>query len=134
MIKDQQAKAEIAQDWSVVRKLCKEGRTWLIPGAGVVSETYPEDYYNLPLVLGYAVLDRVLTELRDQGEFACRGWLLGAKMAASQSVLPWQDYDLVNGGKEARNNLAHDAVLTSKTDCLRFIDAVETELKAWGIV
>lgn len=55
-------------------------------------------------------------------------------MAASQSVLPWQDYDLVNGGKEARNNLAHDAVLTSKTDCLRFIDAVETELKAWGIV
>ena len=135
MIRDPKTKSEIAQDWRVVRKLCKAGyRTWMIPGAGSITEQRPEDSYNLPLVLAYAVLDRVLRELRDQGDFTCKAWQLGKKMAASQNALPWQDYDLVNDGRVARNDLAHQAKLLSKADCLRFIDAVESELKAWGIV
>ena len=134
MIHDLQAISEIAQDWRVVRKLCEEGRVWLAPGAGFISETTPEESYNLPLVLAYTVLERVLRELCDQGEFTCKAWQLGKNMAASQNALPWQDYDLVNDGRCARNDLAHQAKLSSKADCLRFIEAVESELKAWGIV
>ena len=135
MIRDQQTKSEIAQDWRVVRKLCESShRQWMIPGAGMINETRPEDSYNLPLILAYAVLDRVLRELRDQGAFTCKTWKLGEKMAASQNALPWQDYCLVDNGRDARNNLAHQAKLLSKADCLRFIDAIESELKAWGIV
>ncbi len=135
MIDDPQTKSEIAQDWRGVRKLCESShRQWVSWGGSVINETRPEDSYNLPLVLAYAVLDRVLRELRDQGEFTCKAWQLGKKMAASQNALPWQDYDLVNDGRVARNDLAHQAKLLSKADCLRFIDAVESELKAWGIV
>ena len=135
MIRDQQTNSEIEQDWRVVRKLCESShRQWMIPGAGIISETRPEDSYNLPLILAYAVLDRVLSELRDQGAFTCKTWKLGKKMAASQNALPWQDYDLVDNGRDARNDLAHQAKLLSKADCLRFIDAIESELKAWGIV
>ena len=135
MIRNRQAKSEIAQDWRVVRKLCAGShRQSFLPGFGYISETRPADSYNLPLVLAYAVLDLVLRELRDQGEFTCKAWQLGKKMAASQNALPWQDYDLVNNGRDARNDLAHQAKLLSKADCLRFIDAVESELKAWSIV
>ncbi len=135
MSHDLQAISEIAQDWRVVQKLCEGShRQWMSLGGSIINETRPEDSYNLPLVLAYAVLDRVLSELRDQGAFTCKTWKLGKKMAASQNALPWQDYDLVKSGKNARNDLAHEAKLSGKADCLRFIDAVESELKAWGIV
>ena len=104
------------------------------PSGIMINETRPEDSYNLPLILAYAVLDQVLSELRDQGEFTCKAWQLGKKMPASQNALPWQDYDLVKSGKNARNDLAHEAKLLGKTDCLRFIHAIGFELKAWGIV
>ena len=55
-------------------------------------------------------------------------------MGASQKLLPWQNYDLVDNGRVARNDLAHEAKLSSKADCLRFINAIEAELKAWGII
>ena len=63
-----------------------------------------------------------------------KAWQLGIKMAASQNAMAWKDYDLVNNGRCARNDLAHEAKLLSEVDCRRFIDAVESELKAWGIV
>jgi len=134
MIRDRKTKLEIAQDWRGVRKLCKAGhRTWMVPGTGSITETRPEDSYNLPLVLAYGVLDRVLNKLSDQGAFP-KEWNLGPKMATSQNVLPWQNYDLVDNGRVARNDLAHKAKLSSKADCLRFINAIEAELKAWGII
>jgi len=134
MIHNRQTKSEIAQDWSVVRKLCNTAKTRYLPGFGVIVNTPPEEIYNLPLVLAYAVLDRVLNVLRDQGEFSCKSWKLGAKMDASQNKLPWKDYCLVDKGRDARNELAHDAKLLSKADCLHFIDAIESELRAWSIV
>ena len=134
MIHNRQTKLEIAQDLSVVRKLCHAGDTYFLPGFGVINETPPKEFYNLPLVLAYAVLDRVLHVLRDQGEFSCKSWMLGAKMDASRNKLPWKDYCLVDKGRNARNDLAHEAKLLSKADCLRFIDAIESELRAWSIV
>lgn len=134
MIRDQQKKSEIAQDWRAVRMLCRPGDTYMLPGYGVVAEDIPEALYNLPFVLAYAVLDRVLNELRCQGEFSCKDWRLGPKMAASQKALPWQDYSIVNKGREARNYLAHEAKLLSKADCLRYIDAIESEIQAWNVV
>ena len=80
------------------------------------------------------MLDEVLNKLNSQGTFACNRWELGAKMEASKSGLQWTDYDLVAEGKEARNDLAHEAKLLAKADCFRFIDAIEDELKAWGVI
>ncbi len=55
-------------------------------------------------------------------------------MNTSRKVLPWQDYKSVDEGRNKRNDLAHEAQLVSKADCQRFIDAIEAELMAWGIV
>ena len=134
MIHNRQTKSDIAQDWSVVRKLCNAAKTSFLPGYGVIVNEPPKEIYNLPLVLAYAVLDQVLNELIAQGEFSCKLRLLGPKMAASQNKLPWKDYGLVDKGKTARNDLSHEAKLLSKADCLQFIDAIESELTAWNIV
>jgi hypothetical protein len=55
-------------------------------------------------------------------------------MAASANLLPWRDYALVDTGKTARNDLAHEAKLVDKANCFRFIDAIEAELKAWNVL
>jgi hypothetical protein len=100
-----------------------------------INETPPEEIYNLPFVLAYAILDQVFDELMSQGTFPKpRGKSLAAKMEASYVRLPWVDYSAVEAGRVARNEVAHDAKLRSKTDCVRFIDNIERELKAWGIL
>jgi len=101
--------------------------------------TAPQDeLFNLTLVLAYAVLDQVLDELIAQGIFSCapsrRPPMLGAKMAASKGSLPWQDYDLIEAGRAARNSLAHEGKLLSKADCIAYVAALEVELEAWSIL
>jgi hypothetical protein len=109
-----------------------------VPGVGGdINETPPEEFYNLPFVLAYAVLDQVLDALMDQGTFPTPGGrrpMLGAKMNASRAHLPWVDYSAVKTGRIARNKVAHDAKLRGRADCLGFVENVERELKAWGIV
>lgn len=86
-------------------------------------------------MLAYAVLDQVLDQFKIQGLFTTSGRsLLGTKMEASKGRIPWQDYALVEKGKDARNALAHEAVLVPKSECLAFIDAIERELTAWGVI
>ena len=119
-----------------VRKLCANAtRTHVLVG-GYFTSTPPENFFNLPFMLAFAVLDQVLSNLIDQGTIQCPGRspLLGQKMAASQGVLPWQNYAYVEAGKTARNALAHDAVLLGDADCRGFIEAIELELRAWRIL
>lgn len=98
-------------------------------------ETPPEVFYNLPLILAYCSLDEVLTTLSGQGLFPLpKGAMLGTKMQRAKNVLPWIDYKAVVNGKRARNDLAHKAVLLSKTKCLRFVGVVERELRAWAVL
>ena len=80
------------------------------------------------------VLDEVLIELRDQGEFASKGRHLGHRMRDSRGSLPWHDYPLVDSGKKARNDLAHKAIIAPIADCKKYVDAIEAELKAWGVL
>lgn len=140
MISDSKILAEVVADWTAVRKLCNSGHPGhVLSGGGApvfFTETPPEGFYNLPFLLAYAVLDQVLSELIDQGTIQCnkKRPLLGDKMAASINVLPWQDYAQVESGKAARNALAHEGVLLRNAACFGFINAVESELKAWAIL
>jgi len=136
MIADPNIRAEIAQEWQTVQTLCRPDRTYVAGGPApvIITEAASDEHYNLPLVLAYAVLDEVLDALIAQGVFSCKSWMLGAKMAASKAALPWQNYALVDQGKTARNDLAHEAKLADKAQCLKFVDAIELELKAWGVI
>lgn len=60
--------------------------------------------------------------------------MLKEKMEASKDALPWQNYSTVDLGREARNNLAHEGILLDKENCFTYINAIEIELKAWGII
>lgn len=110
----------------------------MLPGAGFITTVPREETFNLILVLAYSVLDQVLDELMAQGVFTCNASrkppMLGTKMAASRASLSWQNYDLVETGKTARNALAHKGKLLSKADCLAYVAAVEAELVAWSIL
>jgi hypothetical protein len=94
----------------------------------------PDDSYSLPFLLAVATLDQVLSELIAQGEFSCKSWMLGPKMEASCASLPWQDYAIIDQAKDERNRLAHEGILLGKADCLRYIKAIEYELKSLSII
>lgn len=135
MIKDEIARTNIIADWNGVRKIQSSGdHTAMYPFGMVITSTVPDAFWNLPFLLAYAVLDETLNELKDQGEFICRTRMLGEKMEASKAHLPWQNYDDVWKGKEARNDLAHEAIILAKDECFKYIDAVEEELRVWGIL
>ena len=136
MIRDQKVLSEILEQWKAIRKLCSGSvRQYMLHGA-IIDERRESEFYNLPFVLAYAVLDQVLAELINQGTFQCAGKTpqLGKKMKASQKVVPWQDYKNITNGKKERNLLAHKAKLLNKDKCFEYIDAIETELKAWGVL
>lgn len=71
MINDPTVRSDIAQQWAAVKLLSwGSRRAFPIPGAGGdINVMPPEEFYNLPFVLDYAVLDQVLDELTGQGTF-----------------------------------------------------------------
>lgn len=134
MITNPAVVSDVRQSWSTIKKLSSEGLFCGVTLGGWFQLNRPNDAFNLPFVLAYACLDQVLNELRDQGAFACRSSMLGPKMEASELVLPWQGYAEVLDGKDKRNLLAHEGLLVSKAEALRFIKAIEREFRAWNIL
>ena len=90
--------------------------------------------YNLPLVHACAVLNDTLLQLRDEGQFSCRKFFLGALLHDSRLSLPWADWTFMSEIVYKRNSLAHRGNLVSANDCLRYIEAIENELTAWNIL
>ena len=140
MITDTVFKSDIAKEWSTILALKGWGpvRTLATGGGAVaVNFTPPEEFYNLLLVLAYCTLDNVLGELIRQGTVVClkkQCFQLGDKMESAKSVIPWLDYNLINTGRTARNDLAHKSKIASKKDCLKYVEAVGQQLKAWNII
>ena len=134
MINDQTVRADIIQQWETVHTLSQRVHRTAMAGTVMINETPLDEHFNLPFVLAFAVLDQALNELIAQRIFSCTRWELGAKMLASKGSVVWTNYSLVDQGKMARNKLAHEAKLISKADALRFIRAIEDELRAWRIL
>jgi hypothetical protein len=135
MIADPAVKAELSQEWSVVEGLRNWSHGYLIPGGGYVNETPPIEFYNLPLVLAYCALDDFLIQCTKENFFPAPARnQLGARMHASISAISWVDSKLVDQGRTARNDLAHKAKIVTKADCLKYIDAIGSEFRSWGII
>jgi len=134
VIKNATVNTEIAQSWAVVRKMSSSSYMSRACGNSIIQYARPDDSYSLPFILAVSVLEQVLNELIAQGKFRCKSWKLGPKMAASRAHLPWQDYGTVDSGREERNRLAHEGMLLPKNDCLKYIDAIEHELKYWRVL
>ena len=135
MLTDQSAVSDIRQQWNSVQVLKNWSRSVSLVGVTYI-ETAPDDFYNLPLVLSYSVLDTVLTQMIIEGIFSCPGRypMLGKKMSESQSQIQWNNYGLIEKGRIDRNTIAHEAKLINKSDCFKYIKAVGDQLEAWQII
>lgn len=122
----------IDDKWKIILSLLKTHTNAMVPGIGYVGLLIPKEHFNLPFILAYSLLDEVLSEMRNNNVFTCSSWMLGAKMNTSQTILPWVNYDVVNEGKDKRNDLAHQGVLLSQEECKKYISAIGIELKCWG--
>ena len=130
----QRVNHDIQQQWDAIQSLCSDGHRMVIAGGSMIQETRPNDSYNLPFVLAYALLDQALNVLIQQGAFSCSDWQLQRKMKASKGTLNWVNYALVDAGRDDRNKLAHQAELFTKELCLKYVRAVGDELDAWGLI
>jgi hypothetical protein len=102
-------------------------------GAVMINETPIDEFYNLPFMLAYSVLEDAIDFLDVSGKIAKAGWKLGPRMEVAKTVLTWIDFALVDDGREKRNDLAHEAKLLPRKDCIHYIEAIGAELKAWRL-
>ena len=124
-----------SDQWSVIERQCQSShRQWVSSGGVAIDETPPDDYFNLPLVLAFSLLDEVLGSLANQGVFALPrpNCMLGTKMTCSRSAISWRDYAALSSGKDARNALAHEGKMLPRAQCLTTIKAIGVELTSWG--
>lgn len=93
------------EQWAVIQRFCSGShRQWMARG-GLIQETPPDEFYNLPVVLAYSLLDEVLTGLETHGKYSAPPRaMLKAKMHASRSSLNWQDFNAVDRAREQRND------------------------------
>jgi len=80
------------------------------------------------------VLEDALKELHLEGKFSSGSANLGSLMKSSRAHLPWSNFNDVDSARERRNEIAHDQKLVSPTECKSFLNAIEDELVAWGVL
>lgn len=141
MISNTEALNAIREAWKAVRKVQSQAHYAMLPPGGVHQFCAPDYYFNLPFLLAYSVLEEVLTELTNQGTLTYpdnlkpNQFMKLGRMIESAKTLNWNDFKTVGeDGLEARNDLAHRAILLSKQDCHKYIEAIELELKTWGVL
>lgn len=139
MIRDPVVKAEIDKAWTTVAFLISYNRSYVVGSTVMLNEIPPETFYNLPLVLAYATMDDTLGQLIIEDTIKCvkkkgKCFNLGDKMESAKNAIAWINFELVNEGRIARNGLAHESKLVEKYRCIKYIHAVENELRNWGVI
>jgi hypothetical protein len=137
MLRDTATLTSLRQQWHGVRNWQMTVQAHLNAGDmvfGHVSFKLRDITHNLILLFAFSAFEDVLKALRDQGVFSSKTSGLGDMMHSSRTALPWQSFDLVNNAREIRNRIAHDQQVIKRGDIWCYIDALENELLAWGIV
>ena len=140
MIKDTSVLNDIRCEWETVRftkeMVTSNVATGFFVSHGILSADLGSiELANSLLVLfAFSVLERVLLQLRNEGQFQSTKINLGCLMAASQNALPWQDYALVDQARGKRNDIAHRRQWIGQAEGHKYIDAIEKELTLWTIL
>ncbi len=136
MIDSDEEQEKIRESWETVVKLRNFRRRFsLVNGTWVgLGYSIPDNFWNFPFFLAYAVLDDVLSILQNQGLFNSGTWTLSKKMKASKSKINWLDYEFIDRGREARNALAHKGVFISLEESFAYVEGIERELQSWEIL
>jgi hypothetical protein len=137
MIRDSEVLASIQSSWKTVRISQAMVRTNLsvaLVFGGFQSHDFRGSCYSLVLLFAYSVLEDSLRELNQQGVFQADNLRLATLMHSSRVSLPWLKFDLVDKGRERRNAVAHQRAYVESPECWEYVDAIEDELVAWGVL
>ena len=138
MIRDLIALAETRQNWAGVEILRNKLQVSAFASVGFLDGHFPfvlsNAAHNLPFIHAYAVLNDVLKQLANEGQFTCKSIFLGELLKKSEKALHWRGFALVSAGVDHRNDVAHRGVLLERAECWKYIDAVKTELSAWSVI
>jgi hypothetical protein len=138
VIQDPKMKENLLQEWHFVRRsqgLLQSRAVATLGGSSPGLVGMYDEYYALLIVLGFAVLDHALHVIGDQKTFEPKGWQLGKLMQASlDGGVAWRNFPAIDGGRNARNDLAHRQIIPKVADTFRMLNEIEAELIGWNIL
>ena len=100
------------------------------PTCGIIENIL----YNLPFLLAFDVLKKVLLEACDEGLFASSQHHLGDLMEGAKTSLTWINWQSLREAVRRRNEFTQGTKLYGDIQCLQDIADIEAQLTAWGIV
>jgi hypothetical protein len=135
LITDIPALATIRSEWSAVVKV-RERMNKLMSGpvGSVADGALHSVVYNLPLLLAFDVLGKVLRALKRQRQVPGERDQLGDLMDIFQGDPSWLEWSVLRDGVRRRNAIAYAGELFSGVECLTDIEAVEEQLREWEIL
>ncbi len=139
MIVDQKALDEAKENWAGVEALRAKLQRSAFASLGAVGGLFPfalaDAAHNLPMFHAFGVLNDVLQRLALERDFGYKGRELGRLVQSSErAALPWKNLDAIRKGIKARNGVAHKGALVPRGECWNHIEAVKSELDAWGVI
>lgn len=135
LITNAPALAAIRSEWSAVVKVRERmNRLMAGPVGSVADGALHSVVYNLPLLLAFDVLGKVLRALKRQRQVPGERDQLGDLMDVFQGDPSWLDWSVLRDGVRRRNAIAYAGELFSGIECLADIDAVEEQLREWQIL
>jgi hypothetical protein len=135
LITDAHALAAIRSDWSAVVRMRERMNKLMVGPVGSVADgALHSVVYNLPLLLAFDVLGKVLRALKKQRQLPGERDQIGDLMDIFQGDPSWLEWSVLRDGVRRRNAIAYAGELFSGVDCLADIEAVEEQLREWEIL
>jgi hypothetical protein len=135
LITNATALAAIRSEWSAVLKVRERmNRLMAGPVGSVADGALHSVVYNLPLLLAFDVLGKVLRALKRQRQVPGERDQLGDLMDIFQGDPSWLEWSVLRDGVRRRNAIAYAGELFPGVECLADIEAVEEQLREWQIL
>jgi hypothetical protein len=135
LISDVSALSAIRSEWSAVVKVRERMNKLMVGPVGSIADgALHSVVYNLPLLLAFDVLGKVLRALKKQRQVPGDRDQLGDLMDIFQGDPSWLEWSVLRDGVRRRNAIAYAGELFSGVECLTDIEAVEEQFGAWGIL
>jgi len=89
---------------------------------------------SLLVVNALNIVEQVLLQLEEEGQFRSPQKKLAALIKSSESAVPWVNRQRIDGAREVRNRIAHEHLRIDSDSANAILDAVESELIAWKVI
>lgn len=135
LITNAHALAAIRSEWSAVVRMRERMNKLMVGPVGSVADgALHSVVYNLPLLLAFDVLGKVLRALKKQRQVPGERDQMGDLMDIFQGDPSWLEWSVLRDGVRRRNAIAYAGELFSGVECLADIEAVEEQLREWEIL